>query len=62
MQISIKFQRARFDCPHLLKKVFQQLIEFVHLFVQELAAGDVYPVENCELLVAEGVVGLRAGL
>lgn len=61
-QKSIKLHRAQFVCPHLLKKIFQQLIELVHQFVQELAAGDVYPVENCELFIAEGVVGLRAGL
>lgn len=57
-QKSIKLHRAQIACPHLLKKVFQQLIKLVHQFVQELATGDVYPVEDCEILVAEGVVGL----
>lgn len=61
-QICAKLHSAQFASPHLLKKIFQQLIELVHQFIQELAASNVYPVEDGEFLVAESVVGLRAGL
>ena len=48
--------------PHLLQEVLQQPGELVHLLVQELAAGDVHPVEDGVLLVAQRVEGPGAGL
>ena len=47
---------------HLLQEVLQEPVELVHLLVEELGASDVYPVEDGELLVAQGVIGLGADL
>lgn len=47
---------------YLLQKILQQPGELVHQLVQELGAGYIYPVKDCELFVAESMVSLRAGL
>lgn len=51
-----------FNSTHLLQKVIEESTELVHKLIKELGAGDVYAVEDGELIIAEIVVGGRAGL
>lgn len=46
---------------HLLQEVLEESIELVHELVEKLGAGNVHAVVDGELLVAEIVVGGRAG-
>lgn len=45
-----------------MQEVLQESIKLVYKLVKKLGAGDVHTVEDGELLVAEIVVGGRAGL